>query len=460
MPLPLDDGPGGAIGAGDSEAVEDLGDLARATGVAEGDAVSWAPVADCGRRLRCGALRAEMVAKGRGLAGNRQGLRENGGRRRGVGGDAQLARGALGEEGAGEGKALAAVAFCGETAKRFGGVVAERDAERVGGVAKQAALQGWRERGDANDVERDGFLIGGGAASATDRASREDQLRGDPGQFGLPECFFVARQRGHVGQVGANLRIPSLKFREQLVADSVACEGRVAVGGVFAPSLAEAGQVRFDFGTCDGQHGAENEPIGKSDDRMDAGEAFGPGAAEEFAEDGFGLIVQGVGGGDGVQTTRGQELSEPGVAQAASGFFDGFALLAGFRSGIDVAGVELETQRRGEFSGEILVGVRVGSAQPVMEMGGVEDEAEFAGARREGACEGDGIGAAGEANGETQAGADERGIQIKNECGGYEGHRMMVDQCILGWLCRYLRYFPPPDWGRAWQRPSPSSFLS
>ena len=66
-------------------------------------------------------------------------------------------------------------------------------------------------------------------------------------------------------------------------------------------------------------------PFGESDDGVDGAEAFGPGSAEEFHEDGFGLVVEGVGGEDGVGVAGGEEGGEEVVADGAGGFFDGFA---------------------------------------------------------------------------------------------------------------------------------------
>ena len=173
-------------------------------------------------------------------------------------------------------------------------------------------------------------------------------------------------------------------------------------------------------------------PSGNSSDGMDAGEAFSPRAAEELGEDGFGLIVEGVGGGDGVELAGGHELAEP----CDSG--DGGRLLQWFRrvcrrrdwrrlrrrcrpGGCGRGGCELG----GEVGDEGLVGVGFCAAQAVVEMGGVEDEAEFPAALGEGAQEGDGVGAAGDADGEAQAGR--HGAVSSGEDGlGGGGHGKMI----------------------------------
>jgi hypothetical protein len=141
---------------------------------------------------------------------------------------------------------------------------------------------------------------------------------------------------------------------------------------------------------------------------MDAGEAFGPCSAKEFAEDGFGLVIESVGGGDGIERVLGHEAAEPGVAEAAGGFFDGLVglvgVLCGFRFGVDLMGVERQAERGGEIGAELLVNVGFGATEAVVEMGDVEDDAEVGGAGGEGAGEGDRVCSAGEADGEAEAG--------------------------------------------------------
>jgi len=141
----------------------------------------------------------------------------------------------------------------------------------------------------------------------------------------------------------ADAGVPLLELGQELMAEAVAGVGVVLVGGVFAPGLAEAGKVGFHLRPGCGQHGAQDASFWKLDDWVDSGEAFGPCAAEEFAEDGFGLIVEGMGRGYGVDDTSGHKFAEPGVAEAAGGFFDRFAMLGGFGGGIDLAGVEWES---------------------------------------------------------------------------------------------------------------------
>jgi hypothetical protein len=78
----------------------------------------------------------------------------------------------------------------------------------------------------------------------------------------LPAGLFFAGELGEVGEglvevwvVGAEL-VPELG--EELVADFVAGEGGVSVGGVFAPGLWDGFEEGFDVGAAGLQEGAED----------------------------------------------------------------------------------------------------------------------------------------------------------------------------------------------------------
>jgi hypothetical protein len=124
-----------------------------------------------------------------------------------------------------------------------------------------------------------------------------------------------------------------------------------------------------------------------------------------------------VGGSDGVNCTGCHELAKPGVTEAAGRFFDGLAGLAGmgagFGLGVDAGGVKGEIQGGGEIGAEQLIPVGVGTAEAVMEVGGMEDDAKIGGAGSEGAGEGDGVGSARKADRQTQTGLDRAGVEWK-----------------------------------------------
>ncbi len=189
----------------------------------------------------------------------------------------------------------------GEGAKGFGGAEVGSKAKLFSGIAQDAALQGGLEGGEGGEVEGDAFR--GGTASAADGAAGEDDVGGDARDLVGPEDFFVVGEFSHLGEVLAEAGVPGFEEREQFATDAVAGKGELSVGGVFAPGLVEGIQVGFDFSAGGGEEGAEDAAFGVLDGGMDAAETFGPGAAKDFGEHGFGLIVGGVGGGDGVGET-------------------------------------------------------------------------------------------------------------------------------------------------------------
>ena len=70
-------------------------------------------------------------------------------------------------------------------------------------------------------------------------------------------------------------------------------------------------------------------------------------------------------------------------------------------------GVELDAERLGEIGGELLVAVGLDAAQAMVEVGGVEDEAQFCGASGERPSQSYGISSAGETDGEAQPGLEQ-----------------------------------------------------
>ncbi len=96
---------------------------------------------------------------------------------------------------------------------------------------------------------------------------------------------------------------------------------------------------------------------------MDGGEAFGPGSAEELHEDGLGLVVEGVGGEDGVGVAGGEEGAEEVVADVAGGFFDGLAVLGGAGGDVGVVEVEGNVELNAEVLDEGEVGVGFGGSR-------------------------------------------------------------------------------------------------
>jgi hypothetical protein len=235
----------------------------------------------------------------------------------------------------------------------------------------------------------------------------------------------------------ADAGVPVLEVGKELVTKPVAGVGGVLVGGIFAPGLIEAGEVGLDLGTANGEHRAEDAAFWKLNDGMDAGEALGPSAAQEFAEYGFGLIVEGMSRGYGVDLAGCHEFAKPGVAKAAGGFLDCFSRLArfpmqsSFGSGIDLARVKWNAERGCEIGSELLIEIGVLATQAVVEMRGVQDDSQFPGLGCEPTGKSYGIRSAGEADGQAQARLKQRCVERKRGFGNGGWHSMMVN--TPGW---------------------------
>ena len=143
-----------------------------------------------------------------------------------------------------------------------GGLVeAEAGAELTGGGAEDAAAEGGVEGAEAVEFDGDGGLAGSGAdgaASATDGLAGEQELGEDAAEFGLPAGFFFAGELGEVGEGLVEVWVVGAELGEELVADAVAGEGGVGVGGVFAPGLVDGFEEGFDLGAAGLEEGAED----------------------------------------------------------------------------------------------------------------------------------------------------------------------------------------------------------
>ena len=418
-------------GAGNAQTLQHFLHFAGSAGVAQADAVAGLPTAQDGvgggvglRRIgsvdpqgqaECGSV--NFAGDGNRMDGRRipcpaggRGCRE-----------AEFARAALGAEAVSQLQALAGAAGEGQGAQSLGGGEIGCGAELLGGTAQQAALQGDRQSGQAGDVDGQRRRERVCPAASAHWAATQQQLGRNAGQFGLPPGFLVAGQICHLRQVLAQAWVPFLEQRQQLAADAVAGEGGVAVGGVFAPGLVQVIEEGLYFGACGLEQRTEDAALGKFNEGMDAGKAFGPCAPQEFGEHCFGLVVARVGGGHSVERNFGQELSKPRVAEAAGGFFNGFAVGLGFGFCVHAGFVEGEFELRGQGAGKGEVGVGFFPAQAVMEMGGMQHQSELAAAAGEGAQQGYGIGSAGEADSDAEAGAEERGVN-----GELGAHQRMI----------------------------------
>ena len=211
------------------------------------------------------------------------------------------------------------------------------------------------------------------------------------------------------------------------MADFVAGVGGVGVGGVVAPGLVELGEVGFDVGAAGVEEGAEDLAFCEGDDGVDGAEAFGPGSAEELHDDGFGLVVEGVGGEDGVGVAGGEEGGEVVVADGAGGLFDGLACFGDAGGDAGLVEVEGDVEGDAEVFDEALVGVGFFAAKAVVDVDGGEADAEGFACGGVGGVEGEeeghGVGAAGDGDADAVAGVDVG-------CGRRGGVESMVALCL------------------------------
>ncbi len=104
------------------------------------------------------------------------------------------------------------------------------------------------------------------------------------------------------------------------------------------------------FGAEIGRRSGRGRQVGEIEGAVDSGEAAGSGSAEQAEEDGFGLIVAGVGGGNAVEAMSGGGALEKSVAGAASGGFEREMKQRG--EGGDILGFDggVERELRGELA--------------------------------------------------------------------------------------------------------------
>jgi hypothetical protein len=161
--------------------------------------------------------------------------------------------------------------------------------------------------------------------------------------------------------------------RQELEANSRAHATGVAVGRVFAPSLAAKAEVRAQFVAAECEQGTEDD----AGFRVNSGEPGETGAAKNVREDGFGLVIGGVGNGNFVEMGFGGEAFKEGVAGAAGGVFEVGVLARGLGGDVFVRQEKWEMVAGGEGCDESLVGVRGSATQFVIEVGDRKDDAEL-----------------------------------------------------------------------------------
>ena len=114
--------------------------------------------------------------------------------------------------------------------------------------------------------------------------------------------------------------------REEALANAIAQERWIVVGGIVAPGLFAGAQVIAQFGASEGEKRANNfaGQLG-----VDSGEPANAGAAEHAEKNGFGLVVEGMGGRDSVYAAAADEIAKKIVAKRASRSLDAGARAEG-----------------------------------------------------------------------------------------------------------------------------------
>ena len=258
-------------------------------------------------------------------------------------------------------------------------------------------------------------LRGIGASSATSGLAGEDELRQEFLEFDGPAGFLLTSEFSQVGEGLVDAGVLLAEDREHGVPDAVAGEGLVGVGGVFAPGLVALAQVGAEVVAAGVEERAKDFAgasggCAEFQNGTDGAEAFEPGSAEELHEDGFGLVVEGVGREDFVDFALGEELGEEGVAEVAGGFFEGLFVLGGVGSGVGAVEMERDCEAVAEVFDEALVGFGFFGTEGVVDVDGGEADAEGVPGQGVGGVgeeeQGGGVGSAGYGYGDAVAGRD------------------------------------------------------
>ena len=138
---------------------------------------------------------------------------------------------------------------------------------------------------------------------------------------------------------------------------------------------------------------------------MNATEPSEACAAKDVSEDGFRLIVGGVGHGDSIELAIRNETLEEGVSRAAGRVFKVGALAFGLRGDVFVGNKKLQVELPGEFTNELFVAVGGFAAQLVVEVDHRKDNPQLLAQFEEKEKEGHGIGATGNSHADAGAGA-------------------------------------------------------
>jgi hypothetical protein len=235
------------------------------------------------------------------------------------------------------------------------------------------------------------------------------------GEFVVPVVLFGAGDLGEFGKIHRYGRIEFvLQERDEELADAVAGEMVIGVGGVFTPALVEIFEVLLEFTSAKNEERAKDFSaelavvVFDGDEWVNAGESFEAGAADQSHENGFGLVVEGVSGEDCVDCVGfAEQVVKEAVAEFAGGGFDADVLFSSALPDVVAVAVKFQIVFAGEAGDELLVGVGFGAAELVVEVDYREDDAEFEAKLEHQAKKGDGVDASGDGDAQAVAGVEE-----------------------------------------------------
>lgn len=163
----------------------------------------------------------------------------------------------------------------------------------------------------------------------------------------LNEFARLTSRLGEAAEGGVDLGVEFVaESRQESVANEVACVVGLVVCWVVAPRLMERREVFSHFFARDREHGADDvDAVGERSLFGDSSEAGEAGASNNAMQHGFGLIVGGVGHGDGVCCVAKDDFRDGVVSGAAGGAFGGDGIGCRDVDSDDVAG-EIEIGRQ------------------------------------------------------------------------------------------------------------------
>jgi hypothetical protein len=256
------------------------------------------------------------------------------------------------------------------------------------GMADEAPGGGKRHGGEGSSGNEDGAPSAGKVEA------------GEAVDLALPVGFFGKGKVGGVGEFLGEGRVPFVgELGEELVAYAVAGEIEGGVSGVFAPGDAAIAEEANDLGALDVDERAD-DAVGS--DGTDGSQPGGSAAAKKAKEDGFRLVGAGVSESDAGRLPVREVVAEERIACVAGGLLE----IAVDGGELEIAEGEGEIQSCGEGADKLGVGTGGVAAQIVIDVEDAEGQVPAGEEFEEDVEEADGVGAAGDGNGDAIAGGE------------------------------------------------------